>query len=135
MSDKKNFSVLGKIDEKYVEEADAYSVSSEGSRVSPKRRRTRSFVLRAAGIAAACALIVGVGVFALQPLFEGKKDMAAAPENFDSKGTETTDCLSCSTAPSGEAADGGSSAADEESGENSSESEEENSEESEEEIK
>ena len=36
MSDKKNFSVFNKLDEKYVEEADAYSASPK---VEKKRRK------------------------------------------------------------------------------------------------
>ena len=38
MKDKKNFSTLGKIDEKFVEEAEAYSVS-ETEKVKVKRRK------------------------------------------------------------------------------------------------
>ena len=41
MSDKKNFSALGRIDEKYVEEADGYSVA-------PEARRGRSKIVAAA---------------------------------------------------------------------------------------
>ena len=37
MSDKKNFSALGRIDEKYVEEADGYSVAPEARRSAVDR--------------------------------------------------------------------------------------------------
>ena len=52
MSDKKNFSALGRIDEKYVEEADGYSVAPEarrGGAKSSRRRMRRGLLAEADG--------------------------------------------------------------------------------------
>lgn len=63
MSDKKNFSALGRIDEKYVEEADGYSVAPEARRGGAKSsRRRKRFVKSVVGLAAGLA-IVCVGAF------------------------------------------------------------------------
>ena len=84
MSDKKNFSALGRIDEKYVEEADGYSVAPEARRGGAKSsRRRKRFVKSVVGLAAgaqkaeairAVLAIVCVGGFWLkQTVFLAKR--------------------------------------------------------------
>ena len=86
MKDKKNFSTHGKIDEKFVEEAEAYSVS-ETEKVKVKRRK-RIFAERIVAVAAA-AFVVCAGILFFSRFFSGMKsaigtdNMATAPEAGD----------------------------------------------------
>jgi hypothetical protein len=77
MSDKKNFSVLGKIDEKYIDEAADFSVEKEplnkkdGGRVAVSAKRR---IITALSTAAAI-LIIASGIFVGKNLL-GAKNMA-----------------------------------------------------------
>ena len=83
MRDKKNFSTLGKIDEKFVEEAESYSVS-ETEKAKAKRRK-RVFAERIL----AAAFVVCAGILFFSRFFSGMKsaggadNMATAPEAGD----------------------------------------------------
>ena len=84
MRDKKNFSTLGKIDEKFVEEAESYSVS-ETEKAKAKRKK-RVFAER---ILAVAAFVVCAGILFFSRFFSGMKsaggadNMATAPEAGD----------------------------------------------------
>ena len=86
MRDKKNFSTLGKIDEKFVEEAESYSVS-ETEKAKAKRKK-RVFAERILAVAAA-AFVVCAGILFFSRFFSGMKsaggavNMATAPEAGD----------------------------------------------------
>ena len=86
MRDKKNFSTLGKIDEKFVEEAESYSVS-ETEKANAKRKK-RVFAERILAVAAA-AFVVCAGILFFSRFFSGMKsaggadNMATAPEAGD----------------------------------------------------
>lgn len=113
MNDKKNFSVLGRIDPEYIEEAEAYSVPSkkknEGDRVETKRRSARRSrnIKRAAGLAAAAVVFCGVcvavqlsGAFsARKEAFGGESDNAYASE---AAGTGDADSAPSGGRPSGD---------------------------------
>ena len=85
MRDKKNFSTLGKIDEKFVEEAESYSVS-ETEKAKAKRKK-RVFAERILAVAA--AFVVCAGILFFSRFFSGMKsaggadNMATAPEAGD----------------------------------------------------
>ncbi len=88
MRDKKNFSTLGKIDEKFVEEAESYSVS-EKDKGKSKRERKRVLTRRILGVAAA-AFVVCAGVLFFSKFFlgtwtsgENAGNMTNAPEADD----------------------------------------------------
>lgn len=66
MRDKKNFSTLGKIDEKFVEEAESYSVS-ETEKAKAKRKK-RVFAERILAVAAA-AFVVCAGILFFSRFF------------------------------------------------------------------
>lgn len=74
MSDKKNFSALGRIDEKYVEEADGYSVGPEARRGGAKSsRRRKRFVKSVVGLAAGLAIVCVGGFWLKQTIFLTKR--------------------------------------------------------------
>ena len=74
MSDKKNFSALGRIDEKYVEEADGYSVAPEARRGGAKSsRRRKRFVKSVVGLAAGLAIVCVGGFWLKQTVFLAKR--------------------------------------------------------------
>lgn len=82
MSEKKNFSTLGKIDEKFVEEADAYVVGKDAP--AARRGKKRPY-LRAAGIAAGLLIVASLSAFAFSvfsPAKNASGDMNAAEGNF-----------------------------------------------------
>lgn len=98
MSDKKNFSALGRIDEKYVEEADVYSVAPEvsseaapevrrgGAKSARRRKRiVKSFVGLAAGLAIVC---VG-GFWLKQTLFLTKRSEPNQEGTWDGAPSDT----------------------------------------------
>ena len=100
MSDKKNFSVFNKLDEKYVEEADAYSASPKVEKKRRKderaagkakvksqppaqyfRKRSRRVAKRIAQIAA-CFLILFVGIrFGGIGLFKSRYEAPSGSDN------------------------------------------------------
>ncbi len=83
MNDKKNFSALGKIDEKYVEEADVYAAPdsrSERPAANRERRRRlrRRLACRLAGIAVGAAVVCIACWYGAAPLFAAKKESGEA---------------------------------------------------------
>lgn len=85
MSDKKNFSVLGRIDEKYVEEADGYVVSARrekgGGRVetsAEKRRKNRRRAKRLVQAAACVAVVCAACFFGVTAFIEKNNRLEAS---------------------------------------------------------
>lgn len=98
MSDKKNFSVLGRIDEKFVEEADSYSASGkknegrgETNYSASKRRKALKGI-----VAAAAVLVVCLSCYFASPLFQStRKDFASEinAESMANAGDEIGDSV------------------------------------------
>lgn len=100
MKENKNFSALGKIDEKYIEEVEAYSALSEGKEsgnkggryeATNKKRRNRRTVLGGISAAAAAVLICLIGCIAANG-FSSKRGASLETDwTANASQTETAD--------------------------------------------